>query len=490
MVHTPTEVKPITPITEDQCREWIETKVFPLQPETYRNQYPGFPGAVGLEIEMLPLLAGGVNDHPQRVPLQGPKNTLAAWLRKIAMAHGWRMMESDSADGTLLMGIKLDQDDNLSFEPGGQLEFSSRPYHCLSEAISRTQYIQSLLDRELRARGGIELLQVGLNPWHSVEEIGLQMPKPRYLAMNEFFSGVSSFGPRMMRQTCTVQVNLDFGPTEILMAKRFLASMLIAPVTGAIFNYSAFESGKPTGMTGLRQRVWRHLDPSRTDIPNLDHLLKRLDKKACVDTWHQFTMAARVVFVTRQNYKVMHEPVTWAQWLRSGIDGMKPDAEDFATHLSLLFPEVRARGFLELRSVDCQSRVWQFAPAAWWTGLLYDNRALDEVLDLMTPFAANIGTLLGQSDQGLSNREIAGLAKKLARISIEGLSRLPGCYFGGGALKTLQVFTEHFVDRGRVPANDLLDVFARRGALDLGCFRAVEDEWQRLLDGVADPAMV
>ena len=487
MVSTPMQS---VPMTDDQCREWIESKVFPMQTDTYRDQYPGFPGAVGLEIEMLPVFPGDRQSFPRRVPLQGPNKTLAAWLRKIVMAHGWRMVESESAEGALLMGIKLDQDDNLSFEPGGQLEFSSRPYHCLSEAINRTQYIQALLDRELRELGGIELLQVGLNPWHSVDEIGLQMRKPRYLAMNDYFSKISSYGPRMMRQTCTVQVNLDFGPTESMMAKRFLASMLIAPITGAVFNYSAFESGRPTGMTGLRQRVWRHLDPSRTDIPNLDHLLKRLDKQACVDTWYEFTMAARVVFVTRQNYRVMHEPVSWAQWIRSGIDGMKPDAADFETHLSLLFPEVRARGFLELRSVDCQSRVWQFAPAAWWTGLLYDNRALEQVLDLMTPYASKLGVLLGKADQGLSDPELAGLAKKLAIIAIEGLGRLPGCYFGGGALKTLKVFADRFVDRGRVPASDLLDAFAHRGTLDLECFRAVENEWQKLLDGVSDPALV
>ena len=141
------------------------------------------------------------------------------------------------------MGIKLDQDDNISFEPGGQLEFSSRPYHCLSEAISRTLYIQSLLDRELLDVGGVTLTQIGINPWHSVDDIGLQMKKPRYLAMNEFFSKISAFGPKMMRQTCTVQVNLDFGRDETTMAKRFLASMLMAPISGAIFIYSAFENG-------------------------------------------------------------------------------------------------------------------------------------------------------------------------------------------------------------------------------------------------------
>ena len=474
--------EPRRTMTPDLCREWIQSKVFPLQPEAYRNNYPGFPGAVGLEIEMLPLFVDQGSQPPRRVPLQGAGKTLATWLRQVAQNHGWMMNESEGSDAeSLLMGIKLDQDDNLSFEPGGQLEFSSRPYHCLSEAISRTTYIQSLLDKELKDLGDVTLLQVGINPWHSVDEIGLQMQKPRYLAMNDFFSKISSYGPRMMRQTCTVQVNLDFGRDETTMAKRFLASMLIAPVSGAIFNYSAFESGKFSGMTGMRQRVWRHLDPTRTDIPKLDHLLKRLDKKSCVDTWFDFVMAARVVFSTRQNYRVMHEPFTWAEWMSRGIDGLMPDESDFETHLSLLFPEVRARGFLELRSVDCQSRVWQFAPAGWWTGLLYDDRAVDQVIELMAPHIPNLYDLLRKADHGLSDPVLAELAKKLITIAEDGLRRLPGCYFGGGALKTLGIFAEQFVRRGRVPANDLIDEVNRRGCLDLDGFRAVEARWSEAL---------
>ena len=78
--------------------------------------------------------------------------------------------------------------------------------------------------------------------------------------------------------------------------------------------------------------------------------------------------------------------------------------------------------------------------------------------------------------------------EKLAKIALDGLSRLPGCYFGGGALKTLGVFSDHFIERGRVPASDLLDEFSRRGVLDLECFKRVEAEWRQTLDRERDPA--
>lgn len=476
-----------SPVTPDICRDWIESKIFPLQPESYQNQHPSYPGAVGLEIEMLPLTSHADGGPPGAVPLQGSANSLAVHLRAIAKQQGWQVSEDTSVSPPMLMGVRLDHDDNLSFEPGGQLEFSSKPYACLTEAMARTHDVQGVLDRELMRLGGITLLQVGMNPWHSVDQIGLQMPKPRYRAMNDFFSRISSFGPQMMRQTCTVQVNLDFGRSETTMAKRFLASMLLAPVSGAMFNYSAFASGKSLGVTGFRQRVWRHLDPSRTDIPKLTHLLQRLDKKACVDTWFDFVMGARVVFVTKENYKVIHENITWSDWMQNGIDGAKPDQSDFETHLSLLFPEVRAKGFLELRSVDCQSRVWQFVPAAWWTGLLYDDQALDDALRLMEPYIPRINNMLQLTERGLKDPTLHQLAEKLVRISIDGLKRLPSCYFGDGALKTLGVFSDIFVKRGRVPADDLISEFQRRGQLSLDCFRAVEDKWTQELSRAPDP---
>jgi len=474
-------------VTPETCREWIESKVFPLQPESYRNQHPSYPGAVGLEIEMLPLTVDPAAGRPRAVPLQGESNSLAAWLRTIAQKQGWQAIEDQTVSPPLLMSVRLDHDDNLSFEPGGQLEFSSKPYACLTEAMARTKTVQGILDRELAALGGVTLLQVGMNPWHSVDEIGLQMPKPRYRAMNDFFSDISSYGPRMMRQTCTVQVNLDFGRDETTMAKRFLASMLIAPISGAIFNYSAFESGKLLDVTGFRQRVWRHLDPTRTDIPKLTHLMKALNKKACVDTWFDFVMSARVVFVAKDNYRVVRENIAWSDWMHRGIKGIRPDQSDFETHLSLLFPEVRAKGFLELRSVDCQSRVWQFAPAAWWTGILYDQRALDEALALLEPYTGSINGMLRLAEQGLKDATLRQLAEKLIRISIDGLKRLPSCYFGDGALKTLGVFAEHFVNRGRVPADDLIAEYRRRGRLDLECFRAIEAQWFEILSKATDP---
>jgi glutamate--cysteine ligase len=450
-------------LTIEDTKQWTDEKIFRLQPASYYAEHPYWPGAVGLEIEMLPVRVkkndpSGTLHKPASVPLQEGEDSLANALISIASDHAWKVEYSKDISGkTILLGIKLEDADNISFEPGGQLEFSSRPYGCLSEAVIRTRKVQSILDNGLKSISDIDIMQIGMNPWHSVEELGLQMQKPRYVAMNKYFSSISPYGPMMMRQTCTVQVNLDFGRTEHMMASRYLASMLLAPFVGAMFANSGVQSTRPNGYKSMRLKVWRHMDPSRTGVPPLDRIKRSLNKASCVDTYFEFLRAARVVFATPLGYKVTSKAVTWEEWVESGIEGVYPETTDLETHLSLLFPDVRARGFLELRSVDCQLRRWQFVPAAWWLGLLYDEKACDQVIDRLLAYEGQMDDLLDQAPYGLQDKRLLEGAKMLTELALEGLGRLPGCYSGEGVAESLIHFAEAYTMRGRVPADDWLD---------------------------------
>ena len=107
--------------------------------------------------------------------------------------------------------------------------------------------------------------------------------------------------------------------------------------------------------------------------------------------------------------------------------------DDWADHLTTLFPDVRLKRFLEMRGADAGSFAALWALPALWTGLLYDKQALDAAavltrdwtlqemqtlrdsvprLGLKTPFRA--GTLI---DVG---RDVVGLAlgglKRRARL--------------------------------------------------------------------------
>lgn len=469
----------MTHLDRQACLQHIDETTFRLQPSDYRQKYPKWSGLVGLEIEMQPIAPDRTlpDGRPGRVQLQGQSNSIAAALRKMAAAKAWPITETKDDHGEpLLLSIQMDQEDQISFEPGGQVEFSSKPYPCLSEAVRRMRAVQDLLDETLRPHG-IELVQIGVNPWHSISEIGLQMAKGRYRAMDQYFSAIGEFGPRMMRQSCTVQVNLDFGPDPETLARRYLASQLLAPIAAATFAYSPYVDNRDAGVVSFRTRIWRDVDRRRTGLPGLQHMLREQSRQAAVDSYLEFALAAPVVFVADLNYKVPTKTTTFGEWLQHPIEGVRPTLEDFKTHLTLLFPEVRPRGFLELRSIDCQPRAFQSVPASYYSALLYDNDTLQRVLDELTPRAEQLDSLMRQATRGLAHPELKTLSKLMMDLAVDAFSRFSSCYTADGCQTQLHAFYERFTAQGITPADELAAACHKHGKLTVALLRRLEDIW-------------
>ena len=153
-----------TNLTYEECEKLIHDEVFRLRPSDYGVLHPKWPGLVGLELEMVPLRAAG----GRPVSLFGE---LAGELLALAdEQESWTPEYKDSQ----LQRIALGEGDQLTFEPGGQLEISSKPYPCLSEAVLRLREVRKALENRLNPKG-FYLLQHGVNPFHSPEELGLQL---------------------------------------------------------------------------------------------------------------------------------------------------------------------------------------------------------------------------------------------------------------------------------------------------------------------------
>ena len=462
------------------CLRHIDETTFRLQPADYRQLYPKWAGLVGLEIEMQPLNLAHplVDGRPGRVALQGETDSIAAILRQLAAARGWSTKETRDGDKTLLLSVQLDSEDQLTFEPGGQIEFSSKPYPCLSDAVRRMREVQELLIQAL-APAGIALVQIGINPWHTIPEVGLQMTKGRYRAMDRYFSAISEYGPRMMRQTCTVQVNLDFGSDPSTLARRYVASQLLAPISAATFAYSPFVDNRDAGCVGFRTHVWRGVDPARTGLPGLERLAHDLTRAAAVETYLEFALAAPVVFVTALDYKNPQPKTTFGEWLDRPIEGVQPTLDDFKTHLTLLFPEVRPRGFLELRSIDCQPRAFQAVPASYMSALLYDDKTLGVLLDKLLPQMGELKGLMPAAAKGLAHPQLSELAAWVMDLAIDAFSRFSTCYTADGCQAQLHAFRERFTMRGLTPGDELASECRRANGLTHGIIQRLEESWEK-----------
>ena len=111
-----------------------------------------------------------------------------------------------------------------------------------------------------------------------------------------------------------------------------------------------------------------------------------------------------------------------------GFEGERPTQADFEDHITTAFPEVRLKGYLEMRGAD--SGPWDkiCALPAFWVGLLYDEDALAEAEALaqsLTPTdveAARMDVARNGLRAQLGSYEMHELAKKLVAIARKGLA--------------------------------------------------------------------
>lgn len=340
----------------------------------------------------------------------------------------------------------------LTFEPGGQLEYSGPPKNSLDEAIQDITGVIESLRCALKSHR-IWFFHSGLNPWHSVDEVGLLLQKPRYQNMNNFFKAVGPYGQKMMRLSTSLQVNLDAGDPETAQ-RRWLAANLLGPVFTAMFSNSPFVDGKPTGAHSFRSIIWQNLDPSRAGFQK-DFLAP--EYQPCpVQQYLNFALDAYCLWLPDGKGGMAFDGrfMSFRDWMNKGSHGLFPTMEDWNTHLTTLFPEVRARGFFEVRYLDAQSKVWCAIPGILLTHLLYNKEAREEVIRLLAPYRTTLpGMLKEAATKGMTETEIGGLAKKIFHVGLNTATASEDM-----VVQLCERFFQHYTYRNRSPANDLIDL--------------------------------
>jgi glutamate--cysteine ligase len=384
------------------------------------------PPLVGVELEVFPVFA----DTGRRVPTLGAVGSFMALLRPLATRHGWR--ERMSAKGTPV--FDMPGGSRLTFEPGGQVELSLAPHRSVSGLLRELERLYASLDRQ-SAEHGIQLLTVGMDPENAIEDVPLQFQCERYRRMTEYFDNIGPAGVRMMRQTATLHVNLDMDGGS---PDRWRLLNAMAPVLLAMFANSPRYEGEATGYRSYRGETWRTLDWSRTGLAD-----RGGDP---VTDFLQFALDARVMLL---------DPVEGEYPLfRSLWEAGSATIEDWHKHLTTLFPEVRSRGYLEMRAMDAQTVSSAVAPITLLTGIVYDPTSMNQALDLLGP--AQTALLHVAGEQGLGNDRLARMALELVDIGLAGCRRLGPSVVDGADLERATDFFDRYTRRRLCPADDHL----------------------------------
>ena len=448
----------ITPLlTRESCRSYIEERLF--EPVTYSDEILGQTGRIGIELEIFSCQTDKNSKKGVKpIPLFGKEGSLINALLSASKSFGgiakvWNPDNRIKGYPAQVEQIKFPDGDSFLFEPGGQIEISTALCNNMQELQAHLTSKQEIL-KIVTQNSGFHFAQFGTNPWFDVNEIKNQLHKPRYHALEKYFDNIGQYGKQMMLQTGSLHINLDLGHDPATRVKRIVAANLLVPFVTAMFANSSIVEGKKSGYKSYRSFIWQQLDARRTGILAMDKISKTMDKDDLIDVYLEFALKAPLIYIDELGDCELPDYFTLEYWIANPIQGIKPDSSHLANHFSLLFPEVRLKGYLEIRSVDAPPVNWQWVPVMFYTGLLYSNTSLEQVLELLLPFSSCINEFHREATYGLLSDEIFDISKKLMTLAIDGFSGLPDDFKKEQHVSELIRFFDKYTNQRRTFADD------------------------------------
>lgn len=401
---------------------------------------------VGAEAEKFALLGSELTP----APYSGERSILTV-LARLEKQFGWQPVSEFPGGPQVALRRGLA---SITLEPGAQLELSGAPLtdvhqvdRELREHFSELAAVSSDLD--------LSWYSLGFHPTATPAQISW-VPKERYGIMKQYLPTRGSRGADMMQRTSTVQANFDYSSEEDAMRK-LRALLPLSPVFQAISANSPFYEGQVSPRRSERADVWLNMDASRSG------LIERLwtTESPTYRDYVQWAMDAGMFFFKRNGAIVHNTGQTFREFFEKGFEGHRPTRTDWIWHLGTLFPEVRLKTTLEVRSCDALSADLSAAVIALFTGLVYDSKALAEVESIAESVtvesvrAARQGVPRSTLNTRLGKISLRDVAENLLDVARGGLERRNRQDENGRTEARFLSPLDNLVGRGLSPA-DLL----------------------------------
>ena len=424
---------------------------------------------IGTEHEKIPFYVASRAPVPYEGAAGG--GGILALLEGLRSINGWEPI----FDRDALIGLYDPTGSGaISLEPGGQFELSGGLLADIHATEAETEAHFAALET-IAAPLGVWFLDLGASPKWSRADTPV-MPKQRYKIMASYMPKVGGMGLDMMFRTATIQVNLDF-VSEADMVEKLRVGLALQPIVTALFANSPFIDGAPSGFLSQRSHIWEDTDKARTGM-----LPFAFESGMGFERYVDYALDVPMYFVKRGD--VYHD-VTGASFrdLLAGklpqLPGERAVLSDWANHLSTIFPEVRLKTYLEMRGADAGPRTHIAALPALFTGLFYDNAALDQARQMtkewnssqLETLRADVPRLALQARIG--KRSVQDVARDMLDLARGGLTRRARRNDSGSDETIYLAPLQQIVEDARPLAQRRLDAFngAWGGSID----KAFED---------------
>lgn len=318
----------------------------------------GSHGKLGIELEQTIVR----NDNS---PVSYSEEYGVAWvLRQLSAQYPKKTVDSEGD----LLGVSR-RGEAITIEPAAQIELSAGPFDSLSHASKVFEAYESTL-QNLVAQNGMHVVAQGYHPSATARSLEL-IPKQRYDFMNRYLSAKDSYGPCMMRGSASTQISIDYTSTEDCLRKMRLAYALVPLLSLMCDNTPVFE-GKPREHKLIRTDIWRHTDTDRCGL-----VPGALDKDFSLEKYAEFVLNTPAIVIPDEGGWSYSEKTFGEIYANRTMT--QPEIEHA---VSMQFPDVRLKTYLEIRPADSMPIAYVIAYAALIKGLFYSPdslAALDEL---------------------------------------------------------------------------------------------------------------
>jgi glutamate--cysteine ligase len=271
-----------------------------------------------------------------------------------------------------------------SIEPGGQIEWASTPQRSLHDLQIELNDHQKRLNH-LLTNYQLETIDLAVEPIYLPNEIDF-IDHKKYKLMHELFIRTGKHGPWMMRNTTSIQINIDILSKTDAEEMAFLADCL-TPFCALMFANGPFMAGKPANNSNHRYNIWNDTDPSRCgDLFN--HGIHSEDQ--LLDKFVNIVLDAPSIFTVSSGNDIKKFDGSLKQWLQALDHSNLLDEHEINNALHQIFTHVRfKKHVLEVRGTDRPPKGFEMAPVAFWVGLLTVYKIRDQLMKIFSRWSVD-----------------------------------------------------------------------------------------------------
>lgn len=278
--------------------------------------------------------------------------------------RGW----TGDYEGEHILGLRKDNK-VITLEPGSQFEFSVDANESIKFLEGEYNEFLDELNEILEPKNWA-IVSTGYHPVTVIDDIKL-LPRQRYNYMFNYFKDKGKYAHNMMKGSAALQVSLDYSNEEDYVNKMKVANAL-GPIFYGITDNTHYFENEIYKENALRSNIWLNMDDVRSGpVPSA------FDEDYSYRKYAEYILNMPPIFMMKDGEAIF----TGDKLVKDVYDPETFTKAELDHLMSMAFPDVRTKGFVEIRMMDSLEWPYNFAILSAIAGLMYCQKCIDELLE-------------------------------------------------------------------------------------------------------------